>query len=72
MATCDEAGVYYVKNDQAGLSFNGTVVLEELPFADGSLTRPHTEKVSLGVVAGVSNYFAPVTVLYERIHAKGQ
>ena len=57
MATCGIGGTCYVKNDRAGLAFNGTVTLEALSFVDGGVTEVHVEHVNLGVGAGTSTYF---------------
>jgi hypothetical protein len=47
----------YVKNDRAGLPFNGTVTLETLSFADGRMASVHIEHVTLAAGAGTSHYF---------------
>ena len=57
MATCGGDGTCYLKNDRAAQPFSGTVTLEALSFADGTVSTVHTERASLPAGAGISHYF---------------
>lgn len=57
MATCGAAGKCFVKNDRAGASFNGAVMLASFEFATGKSVPLHTETVKLGSGAGVTHFF---------------
>jgi beta-mannosidase len=62
VATCGGDGTCYIKNDRAGTPFRGTVTLEALSFADGTLATVHVERSSLAAGAGVSHYFHAATI----------
>ena len=62
VATCGADGTCYVKNDRAGKPFRGTVTLEALSFADGTVATVHVEQSSLAAGAGVSHYFYAASI----------
>ena len=57
MATCGTDGLCYVKNDRAGESFDGTVVIRALEFATGLTRVLTTQRVTLSAGAGTSSRF---------------